>query len=99
MKDMPVKPLRGAPGIRMIRIDRTSGKRVYGTFPGNSPKAAVIWEAFKPESEPRRSIRQDELPKSAKQAVVKRAVQATGGGAGRSTAPEGSGLQRDEGIY
>ncbi|MFM2100943.1 MAG: hypothetical protein RLZZ366_2482 [Pseudomonadota bacterium] len=99
MKDMPVKPFRGAPGIRMIRIDRTSGKRVYGTFPGNSPKAAVIWEAFKPESEPRRSIRQDELPKSAKQAVVKRAVQATGGGAGRSTAPEGSGLQRDEGIY
>ena len=38
----------------MVRIDRRSGKRVYGAWPGNEPKAAVIWEAFKPDSEPRR---------------------------------------------
>lgn len=66
MKDMPVVPFRATAGIRMVRIDRRSGKRVYGTFPDdNDPKAAVIWEAFKPESEPRRSLRQDELPKVA----------------------------------
>ncbi len=99
MKDMPVKPFRGAPGIRMIRIDRTSGKRVYGTFPGTSPNAAVIWEAFKPESEPRRSIRQDELPKPVKQAVAKQATHATRSGPARAHTQEGNGLQRDEGIY
>ncbi|MGI8367305.1 penicillin-binding protein 1A, partial [Sphingomonas paucimobilis] len=51
-------PFRAAPGIRMVRIDRASGRPVYGTFPtGNDPKPAVIWEAFKPESEPRRRAR------------------------------------------
>jgi penicillin-binding protein 1A len=34
---------------------------VFGTWPTDEPKAAVIWEAFKPESEPRRSIRRDEM--------------------------------------
>jgi penicillin-binding protein 1A len=99
MKDMPVVPFRAAPGIRMIRIDRTSGKRVYGTFPGNAPKAAVIWEAFKPESEPRRSIRQDELPKAAKAAVVKRAARSSGSSQSQSQSQGSNSLQRDEGIY
>ena len=45
----------------MVRIDRITGRRVYGGWPGNDPKAGIIWEAFKPESEPRRSIRQDEI--------------------------------------
>ncbi|MDK8184937.1 penicillin-binding protein 1A [Sphingomonas zeae] len=51
-------PFRAPPGIRMVRIDRASGRPVYGTFPtGDDPKPAVIWEAFKPESEPRRRAR------------------------------------------
>ena len=41
--------------------DRQSGRRVYGSWPGTDPKAAIIWEAFKPESEPRRTIREDEI--------------------------------------
>ncbi len=61
MKDMPVVPFRAPAGIRMVRIDRRSGRRVYGAWPSDEPKAAVIWEAFKPESEPRRSIRRDEI--------------------------------------
>jgi penicillin-binding protein 1A len=61
MKDMPVVPFKAAPGIRMVRIDRRSGRRVFGTWPTSDPKAAVIWEAFKPESEPRRTIRREEL--------------------------------------
>lgn len=44
----------------MVRIDRRSGRRVFGTWPTDEPKAAVIWEAFKPESEPRRSINRSE---------------------------------------
>lgn len=60
-KDMPVLPFRAPAGIRMVRIDRRSGKKVFGVWPTDDPKAGVIWEAFKPESEPRRSIRRDEM--------------------------------------
>ncbi|MGE7207321.1 penicillin-binding protein 1A [Sphingomonas sp. NPDC019816] len=57
---LPKLPFRAASGIRMVRIDRASGRPVYGTFPtGNDPKPAVIWEAFKPESEPRRRARRN----------------------------------------
>jgi penicillin-binding protein 1A len=60
LKDAPKTPFRVAPGIRMVRIDRRSGKRVYGTFPtGDEWKPTVIWEAFKPESEPRRAVKPD----------------------------------------
>jgi penicillin-binding protein 1A len=58
---MPVLPFRIAPGIRMVRIDRHSGQRVFGAWPGTDPHSAVIWEAFKPESEPRRTTGRDEL--------------------------------------
>jgi penicillin-binding protein 1A len=41
-----------------VRIDRASGKRVFGTFPTKEdPKSPVIWEAFQPQTEPRRSFR------------------------------------------
>ena len=42
----------------MVRIDRVTGKKVFGTFPtAVDPKSSVIWEAFQPETEPRRSFR------------------------------------------
>ncbi len=62
MKDMPVVPFRAAAGVRMVRIDRRSGRKVFGVFPGfGEAKPAIIWEAFKPESEPRRTIRRAEI--------------------------------------
>ncbi|WP_076068693.1 penicillin-binding protein 1A [Sphingomonas montana] len=61
MADMPVVPFKAPPGIRMVRIDRKSGRKVYGAWPTNDPLASVIWEAFKPESEPRRSIRRSSI--------------------------------------
>jgi penicillin-binding protein 1A len=55
---MPVVPFVAPPGIRWVRIDRATGRRVFGTFPTQEdPKAAVIWEAFQPQTEPRRSFR------------------------------------------
>ena len=48
------EPYVAPKGIRMVRVDRQSGKRVLGTEPGSDPKASVIWEAFKPDTEPRR---------------------------------------------
>ncbi len=57
LKNEPKVPFVAPPGIRWVRIDRASGKPVYGTFPtDNDPKAAVIWEAFQPQTEPRRSF-------------------------------------------
>ena len=81
MADMPVVPFRAPPGIRMVRIDRRSGRKVYGAWPTSEPKAAVIWEAFKPESEPRRTIRRAALverarPKAADPAEARRVQRA-----------------------
>jgi len=55
LKDAPKLPFIIPAGVRMVRVERRSGKRVYGAWPTSEPKAAVIWEAFKPESEPRRT--------------------------------------------
>jgi penicillin-binding protein 1A len=58
LKDQSKVPFVAPPGIRWVRIDRASGKRVYGVFPTTEdPKASVIWEAFQPQTEPRRSFR------------------------------------------
>lgn len=61
LSDRQPVPFTAPPGTRMVRIDRRTGRRVYGQWPSDDPKAAVIWEAFKPESEPRRTIRQEEI--------------------------------------
>ncbi|CAN5472077.1 penicillin-binding protein 1A [soil metagenome] len=61
LKDMPKTPFIAPAGMRMVRIDRRSGKRVYGAWPTDDPKSSVIWEAFKPETEPRRTIRKEEV--------------------------------------
>src|SRR3546814_9136012 len=61
MKDRPKTPFVAPSGIRMVRIERRTGRKVFGVWPSDDPKSPVIWEAFKPESEPRRVIRRDEL--------------------------------------
>jgi penicillin-binding protein 1A len=66
LETMPKTPFVAPAGMRMVAIDRRSGKRVYGAWPTSEPKAAVIWEAFKPESEPRRTIRKEEAEAQAK---------------------------------
>ena len=41
-----------------MRVDRASGKKVFGVFPTtDDPKPSVIWEAFQPQTEPRRAYR------------------------------------------
>jgi len=69
LKDMPKTPFVAPAGVRMVRIDRRSGRRVFGGWPSTDPKTAIIWEAFKPETEPRISMRRDELAERAKQDV------------------------------
>jgi len=62
-------PFVAPEGIRLAKIDRVSGKHVFeGTPDDRDPKAAIIWEAFKPDSEPRRTGR--DLQVSTRQAVL-----------------------------
>jgi penicillin-binding protein 1A len=62
-------PFTAPEGIRLAKIDRVSGKHVFeGTPDDRDPKAAVIWEAFKPDSEPRRTSR--DLQVSTREAVL-----------------------------
>jgi penicillin-binding protein 1A len=55
------RPFLAPTGVRMVRIDRRSGHRVFDAWPGDDPQSGVIWEAFRPDSDPRRSRRQDEI--------------------------------------
>ena len=57
MEGMPVVPFRAPAGIRMVRIARVTGQRVFGGWPTDEYKAPMIWEAFKPATEPKRAIR------------------------------------------
>ena len=87
LADMPVVPFRIPPGIRMVRIDRMSGRRVYSGWPTSEPKAQIIWEAFKPESEPRRTTRKEEME-------LEKALREP-----RRTTGDSDFLQRQGGIY
>jgi penicillin-binding protein 1A len=52
LKDQPKVPFVAPPGIRWVRIDRASGKPVYGSFPTTEEaQSPVIWEAFQPQTE------------------------------------------------
>ena len=92
LRDMPVVPFRAPSGIRMVRIDRRSGQRVFGDWPGNDAHASVIWEAFKPESEPRRTVARDQM-QLAQRLPTRRAATAA------NTSRDSDFLQREGGIY
>ncbi len=51
-------PIMAPPGVSMIRIERASGQRVFSGTASDDPQAEVIWEAFKPETQPQRDTRQ-----------------------------------------
>jgi penicillin-binding protein 1A len=61
LKDWPILPFAVPAGVRMVRVDRRSGQRVFGLWPDPGPRPAVIWEAFKPDSEPRRIGRAEDV--------------------------------------
>jgi penicillin-binding protein 1A len=63
--------------IRMVRVDRTSGKLVFSGMPSSDPKSQIIWEAFKADTEAKRATRLDELEeqRNALVAAIRRAGQ------------------------
>jgi penicillin-binding protein 1A len=111
-KGVPPTPFVAPEGIRMVRIDRASGRRVFGTFPvTEDPKSAVIWEAFKPETEPRRTIRREEggqlaaaartgaQPVRRRPATARSAQRAPTARPAQPAAPADDFLAREGGIY
>lgn len=95
-KDVPVLPFTAPQGVRMVRVDRMSGRPVFGGWPGSDPKASVIWEAFKPESEPRRAAR---ARAENERAVATKAVDKQATTTRRQTQSDSDFLQREGGIY
>ena len=102
LKDAPRIPFVAPAGIRMVRIDRVTGKRVFGSFPTvEDPKSSVIWEAFQPETEPRRSFRREERAEADKRAqeAGKKPRAARANSRPTQRAPADDFLQRRGGIY
>jgi penicillin-binding protein 1A len=99
-KDMPPVPFVAPPGIRMVRIDRASGRRVFGSFPTTEdPRSSVIWEAFQPETEPRRSFRHEVVENASSVAAASGTGQARRPGRSTRAQPAEDFLQRQGGIY
>jgi len=96
-KDMPIVPFRAPSGIRMVRIERRSGRKVFGAWPPDTdPRAAVIWEAFKPESEPRRAVRKEEFVEAANAELARDRIVAD---RSRARQQDSEFLQKTGGIY
>lgn len=94
----PIAP----PGVRMVRVDRRTGKRVFDGWPDNG--GDIIWEAFKPDTEPPRSTRADEIEAQRKQILelIRRGSNASSGdGDGDATgeAPPADFVEDQGGIY
>lgn len=90
-------------GVRMVRIDRVSGKQVFGGMPQDDVrKASIIWEAFKPNSEPTRTFRAEERTlKDAVLDALRKARAAKSGEAPSEDGPieEGDFVEDQGGIY
>ncbi len=71
-------PFSAPAEVRMVKVDRVTGKRVFEGDPTSDPKSAIIWEAFKAETEPPRTTHQDELAsqRDALLAAIRRGSQA-----------------------
>ena len=90
-------------GVRMVRIDRVSGKQVFGGTPQDDVKqASIIWEAFKPNSEPTRTFRaEDRSLKDSVLDALRKARAAKGGDVAGEDVPveEGDFVEDKGGIY
>ena len=90
-------------GVHLAKVDRISGKQVFGGAAGDDPKASVIWEAFKAETEAPRQTREDiiEERRNAVIGAIKRARQAAAPveEAAPDAAPSGNFAEQQGGVY
>jgi penicillin-binding protein 1A len=87
----------------MVRIDRRTGGRVFDQWPGTDENAAIIWEAFKPDTEPPRSTRASEIAAQRQELLdlIRRArrAQAEGQRAVEREEPPEDFVEEQGGIY
>jgi penicillin-binding protein 1A len=71
-------PFTAPADVRLVKVDRISGRRAFEGTPSDDPKANLIWEAFKADTEPERGTRLDDLAsqRDALIAAIKRGAQA-----------------------
>lgn len=87
-------------GIRMVRVDRRTGKKVLAGWPSGDPRSDIIWEAFKPDTEPERSTRQDEIAAKRDEILALIAAGREGGGPSRRAEGEPENFAEEQGgIY
>ncbi|QZH74604.1 MAG: transglycosylase domain-containing protein [Erythrobacter sp.] len=87
------RPFTAPAGVRMVRVDRRTGSRVFDGWPTDEPTASIIWEAFKPDTEPRRTQRQDEIDAMREMILAQlrrreRGPVQSGGDSGSATGPD-----------
>ncbi len=90
--------------VHMVRIDRVSGKPVFGGTPGSDPKSSVIWEAFKAETLADPNAREDEFDnkRDALIAAIRRrneAASESGGGEEQTVDTGGDFAEQHGGVY
>lgn len=95
-KGIPALPFTAPKEARLVRVDRQTGKRVFGSWPGNDLTGNVIWEAFKPETEPKRTIRREEIAARKPQTVRKAITNSPKPAAVRRDARAVVGTKRDD---
>ena len=83
------KPFVAPRDIHWVKVDRVSGKRVFGGEATNDAKASVIWEAFKAESEARPGMATEEIEaqRNALINAIKRGEAARGKAPSTDTSP------------
>jgi penicillin-binding protein 1A len=96
-------PFSAPNDVRMVKIDRASGKRVFEGEPSDDPKSSIIWEAFKADTEPPRATRQDQLAsqRDAVMAAIRKLRQAEAGGGGEGGGEEAGAdfVEQQGGVY
>jgi penicillin-binding protein 1A len=86
----------------MVRIDRRTGRRVFGEWPSGEPLAGVIWEAFRPDAQPRRGALQDEIDEMRDMVIAQLRRREQGGSQGVSsgaTETPGNFAEEQGGLY
>ena len=96
------RPFLAPSGVQMVRIDRRTGRRVFGEWPSGEPLAGVIWEAFRPDAQPRRGALQDEIDEMRDMVIAQLRRREQGGSQGVSsgiTDTPGNFAEEQGGLY
>lgn len=91
------RPFVAPSDVYWVKVDRISGKRVFSGSPSSDPKSAVIWEAFKGESEARPGIGTEELEKQ-RAALINAIKRGSQRGSAASTAEDAAALDASPSV-